>query len=93
MSVSRVLDLRNDIPPELPLYRVPGLRDTIALKRLCVVSLIYVTIYPLKRLCTLYQAYVTQLPKNLCAVWKDFLTKFLLKRLFAMCQVCLTQLP
>jgi len=46
----------------MSLYRMPGIHDTIALKRLCAVCQVQVTIFPLKRLCTECQAYVTQLP-------------------------------
>jgi len=55
-------DLRDNISPETSLYRVPGLRDTFALKRLCAVCQAYVKIFPLKRLFTVCQAYVTQFP-------------------------------
>jgi len=44
------------------LYRVPGLHDTIALKRLCTVSQIYVITFPQKCRCTVSQVYMTQLP-------------------------------
>jgi len=46
----------------MSLYRVPGLRDTIALKRLFAVCQIYVTIFPLKRVRAVCLVYMTQLP-------------------------------
>jgi len=51
----------DNISPKTLQYSVPGLRDTIALKRLFAVSQISATIMPLKRPCTVCQAFVTQL--------------------------------
>jgi len=59
-----VLDLRDNIFPETSLFRVPGLHDTIALKRLCAVCQVYLTIIPLKRLCIVCQVYMAQLHLN-----------------------------
>ena len=54
-------DLRDNISHKTSLYRVPGLHDTIALKRLFAVCQIYVAIFPLKRLCIVCHAFVTQI--------------------------------
>ena len=56
----------DNISPKTSLYRVPGLRDTIALKRLCAVCQIYVTIFPLKCLCAVCQVSMKQLTWNVC---------------------------
>jgi len=66
-------DLRDIISPKTSLYRVPGLHDTIALKRLCAVCQIDKTIIPQKRLCAVCQVYVTIFPlKRLCTVSKVY---------------------
>jgi len=58
---ARVPGLRDNISHKTSLYRVPGLHDTIALKRLFAVCQIYVAIFPLKRLCIVCHAFVTQI--------------------------------
>ena len=60
---------RDNFSPITSLYRVPGLCDTIALKRQCVVCQIYVTIFTIKRLWTVCLVSMTKLPsKCLCRV-------------------------
>jgi len=54
--------LSDNASSKMSLHRVPGLRDTITLKRLCAVCQVYVTIFPLQRLFAVCQIYVTQLP-------------------------------
>ena len=76
-SVCRVPDLRADISPKTSLHLEPGLRDTFALKLLCAVWQISLTIFLAKRLCDVSNCYVTQLPWNIrvpCATftWKYF---------------------
>ena len=65
-------DLRDNITPKASLYHAPGLRDTIALEPLFAVCQIYVTIFPLKRHCTVCQVYLRKLPQNVCLTWARF---------------------
>jgi len=57
-----VADFRHNISCKTSVYRDHGLRDKNALKRLCAVCQIHVTIFPLKRLCGVFQVSMKQLP-------------------------------
>jgi len=59
MSLWRVPDLRDNISPHASGHRVPDLHNTIALELLFALCHIDVTRFLPKRLCIVYQAFMT----------------------------------
>jgi len=81
--VCRVPDLRDNISPNAPLHREPGLRDTIAIKRLCAMCQCCVTIFtPRTSLYRVPGLHDTIALKHLCAAWQIYVTILPVKRLY-----------